>query len=111
MGMIDNIEYCMKYELCFPEHVPYEHKEIRQVHVGSFFPTKLHAPRIKHLGVDALTNSQDYILRYSLEQTITSSLSENKLSHPISVELANLSTTQAPPRDIFGPAIYLFVFC
>ena len=86
--------------------VPYEHIETRQAHVGSFYPAILHALHIKHLVEDVSTKPLDYILRCSPKQTIISSLSRNKLSHPISVEHSDLHTNQVLPRDIFEPTMH-----
>ena len=94
----------MHVNLCWK--VPYEHKETRQAHVGSFYPTIVHALHIKLLEEDVSTKPLGYIQRYSLKQTTTSSLLRNMLSHPIALEHLNLHTNQVLPRDIFAPTMH-----
>ena len=75
------------------------------VHVGSFFPTILHALRTEHLVEDVSAKPLDYILIYSLRQTITFSFLGNKFSHPIFVEKLNLHASQVLQKDRCLPTL------
>jgi hypothetical protein len=51
-------------------YIPYVHTETTPVHVGSFFPTIMHALRIKHLEEDVSAEPLDCIPIYLLKPTI-----------------------------------------
>lgn len=87
------------------KNIPCEHIGIRQAHVGSFCPAKLHALHIKHQTEDVLAKPLDYNLIYSLKQTIISFSSWSKFAPPISAEHLNLHTSQVLLIDRYLPAI------
>lgn len=75
------------------------------VHVGSFFPTILHALHIKHLVEDVAAEPLNCILIYSPRQTIIFSFWGNKISRPISVVNLNQHANQVLRKDRCEPTL------